>query len=260
MTGLRPIRRRLAWSALSLALLLVAVPGCSKSSPAKPTVKVLLIGDSIMKQGGAFVGDELRSMPGVDNVEVRNEGRNGTGPLTPHLFDWYAATKRYLAEQHPDIVVVLFVGNYTSTDLYRDRNGVLVEPYGSDFFRAWEYETRRIVQLAAGSGADVYLVDPPPMITAEGQRRVSLFRAINRQIAQDYTNTVIINGTKVLSDSSGNFALSLPNSDGQMVQVRTFDTVHLTEAGARILATEIARQIAPSVLVAQRRAQQRTAG
>jgi len=245
--------------ALVCTVLVCTVPACSRSKAQPPKVTVLLVGDSIMRQGGAFVGDELSSM-GLHNVDVHNEGVNGSGVLTPHIFDWHAATKRYLAKYHPDIVVALFVGNYTSSDLYVDKNGVPVQPCSDDFFRAWEYETRRLVQMADAAGADVYLVDPPPMATAEGQRRVARFREINRSIAQDYTNTVIINGTKVLSDASGNYAMSLPNEHGQLEQVRTFDTLHLTEAGARILAAEIARQIAPSVLVARHRADQRTAG
>lgn len=215
-------------------------------------VRVLLIGDSIMNQAGAFVEETLEDDDDIGDVEVRNEGRNGTGLLTPGVFDWQARAKRYVAEFQPDVVVVLFVGNYTSDELWVNEGGVPVEGYTDEWFDEWEGQARELQEILVSTGADIYWVNPPPMLADEGERRVTNFRLIHRRIAEDWTNTVLIDGTDVLSDDDGNYAFELPDENGVFEQMRTIDSVHLTTAGARVLADEISRQVNTSVLVAQR--------
>lgn len=227
-----------------------AVTG-SGSEPGEPPVKVLLVGDSIMNQAGVYLEASLEARDGIDDVEVVNEGRNGTGLLTPTIYDWQQAIPDLLDEVQPDVVVVLFVGNYTSTDLWVNDAGLEVDGYTDQFFEAWEKEARDLHRELAASGADVYWVNPPPMIGEEGERRVTEFRQINRRLAEDFTGVVLIDGTDALSDDDGGYAFELPDEDGVPQQVRTIDSVHLTPAGARRLADEIARQVTTSVRVAQ---------
>jgi hypothetical protein len=215
-------------------------------------VRVLLIGDSIMNQAGVYVEEMLEEDDGVHDVDVRNEGRNGTGLLTPDVFDWQAAARHYVAEFRPDVVVVLFVGNYTSKNLWVNDGGVPVVGYTDEWFDEWEGQARELQETLVSTGADIYWVNPPPMLAEEGERRVTHFREIHRRIAEDWTDTVLIDGTDVLSDDKGNYAFELPDENGVFEQMRTIDSVHLTSAGAQVLAREIARQVTPSVLVAQR--------
>jgi hypothetical protein len=215
-------------------------------------VRVLLIGDSIMNQAGAFVEEELEGHEDIGDVVVTNKGRNGTGLLTPDVFDWQAGAARYISDVDPDIVVVLFVGNYTSENLWVNEGGAEIEGYTDEWFDEWEREARDLQATLVSAGADIYWVNPPPMMAEEGERRVTYFRQIHRGIAEDWTDTVLIDGTSVLSDESGNYAFELPDENGIFEQMRSIDSVHLTTAGAEVLAREIARQVVPSVLVAQR--------
>src|SRR5829696_3954851 len=166
-------------------------------------VRVLLLGDSIMNQAGGFVEASREQDGEVGDVETRNEGRNGTGLLTPDVFDWQSAAARYVDEFRPDVIVVLFVGNYTSDDLWVNEGGVPVEGYTDEWFDAWEGQARRLQETMVASGADIYWVNPPPMLADEGERRVTYFRQIHRRIAEDWTDTVLIDGTDVLSDDDG---------------------------------------------------------
>ena len=70
---------------------------------------VLLVGDSIMKSTGPALADQLG-----DRYRVHNEGVNGSGVLTPDVFDWPAQLPASLNQFDPDVVVMLFIGNYTS--------------------------------------------------------------------------------------------------------------------------------------------------
>jgi hypothetical protein len=237
---------------LSVAAIAVLLTRDESQAEALPPVRVLLIGDSIMNQSGRKLEAALEARPGVGDVEVRNEGANGTGLLTPQVLDWQEAVGPMVDEFDPDIVVVLFVGNYSSDDLWVNEGGTPVEPYTDLFFDEWEIQARQLHRTIAESGADVYWVNPPPMIEEEGARRVSYFRQINRRIAEDWTGVVLIDGTEILSNDDGEYAFELEGDDGVVEQVRSLDSVHLTEVGAQLLADEIARQTAPSVLIAQR--------
>jgi hypothetical protein len=256
-------RRRGWYLSIGTVALVVAIFGAvalgfgltrDDSEAQEPPVRVLLVGDSIMNQAGAFLEEAIEADGDVGEVEIRNEGRNGTGLLTPGVYDWQANAPQMIEEYQPDVVVVLFVGNYTSEDLWVSEGGVPVEGYTDPWFAEWETEARALQATLISSGADIYWVNPPPMMEEEGLRRVTQFRLIHRRIAEDFTDTVLIDGTDVLSDDEGNYAFELPGEDGVIEQVRSLDSVHLTPAGARLLADEIARQIVPSVLVAQRSA------
>jgi hypothetical protein len=256
-----PERRRARWVVALVALLVVLVSAAgvgttlwlrADADTSTHPVRVLLIGDSIMNQAGVYLEESLEARDGVVDVEVVNEGRNGTGLLTPGIYDWQPAAARLVEEVNPDIVVVLFVGNYTSTDLWVNDAGLEVEGYTDQFFQAWEGQARDLQATLVASGADVYWVNPPPMLNEEGVRRVEQFRLIHRRIAEDWTGTVLIDGTDALSTGDGDYAFELPDDEGIPQQVRTLDSVHLTRAGSQLLADEIARQVAPSALVAQR--------
>lgn len=254
--------RRRAFTLVALVVVLVVTVSAAgvaaamllrtETDVATEPVRVLLIGDSIMNQAGVYLEETLEARDDIDDVEVFNEGVNGSGLLTPAAYDWQQQAADLVDEIDPDVVVVLFVGNYTSTDLWVNDAGLEVEGYTDQFFLAWEEEARDLQRTIVDSGADVYWVNPPPMLNEEGERRVVEFRQIHRRIAEDWTGTVLIDGTDVLSNGEGGYAFELPDDDGVPQQVRTLDSVHLTNAGSRLLAGEITRQVAPSVLITQR--------
>ncbi len=258
--GARPSRSRtrlLAIGGLALGLGAVLATSAvlvatliSEADPGDEPVQVLLIGDSIMNQSGLFLEGALADRTGGIPIEVHNKGVNGSGLLTPQLYDWQAEAGRLVEEIQPDVVVVLFVGNYTATELYVNEAGLEVVGYTDQFFESWEREARELQQTIAVSGADIYWVNPPPMLKEEGEQRVVEFRMIHRRIAEDWTGTVLIDGTEALSTGEGGYAWELPDETGRLEQVRTIDSVHLTRHGAQLLAAEMARQIAPSAVVA----------
>jgi hypothetical protein len=256
-------RRRGWFITLGTVALVVAIFGAAglaffatrqDSEAEEPPLRVLLVGDSIMNQAGLYLEEALGEDPGLGEVEILNEGRNGTGLLTPDVFDWQRQAVDLVEEYQPDVVVVLFVGNYTSEDLWVTEGGTPVDGYTQLWFDEWEKQARELQATLISSGADIYWVNPPPMIEEEGLRRVTQFRLIHRRIAEDFTDTVLIDGTDVLSDDDGEYAFELPDENGVLEQVRSLDSVHLTQAGSQLLAQEIARQITPSLLIAQRTA------
>ena len=75
-----------------------------------PVRDVLLVGDSIMRSTGPALAHQLG-----DRCRVHNEGVNGSGLLTPGVFPWPRHLAASLNRFDPDLVVMLFIGNYTAT-------------------------------------------------------------------------------------------------------------------------------------------------
>src|SRR6187401_1059096 len=96
------MRRRGLLLILFVFVASAVVTACGDDGPER----VLLVGDSVMNQTGAALTNILR------DDDVRNEGVNGSGLLTPDYLDWPAQLRRLLDRFDPDVVVFLFVGNF----------------------------------------------------------------------------------------------------------------------------------------------------
>jgi uncharacterized protein len=237
-----PLVRRLA---ILLAVAVVALlPSCGLFDP---HADVLLVGDSIMRQGGEYVERQLEADPQVGGVSVRNAGKNGSGLLTPDVYDWHSEADDLIDRYEPEVVVVLFIGNYTSEDFYVDAQGNEITDYTPEFFDAWGTEADRLMEVLTQDGAVVYLVQPPPMASEEGQRRADALRTVYQGVAERWPGTGIVDGGS-LAGPDGGFTWELPDGEGQLQPVRGDDSVHLTAFGAERLAADIASTITPALL------------
>ncbi|HYF46275.1 MAG TPA: hypothetical protein VD926_08710, partial [Acidimicrobiales bacterium] len=123
--------------------------------------RVLLVGDSLLRQTGPALADRLG--PGY---AVRNIAVNGSGLLTPRFHDWPARVADELGAITPDLVVVEFVGNYTGDPdgLWRSADGRVVATIEDPAFsREWGRRTDALMRSVEPTGAAVVLVLPPPM-------------------------------------------------------------------------------------------------
>ncbi len=212
-------------------------------------VDILLIGDSIMNQTAAQVKPQLRAQKGLDDVSTFAKGVNGTGLLTPKLFDWQEEGRALVNQYRPAITVVLFVGNYTETDLFIGADGTEVpDDYSKKFYDEWGRQAEILTRTLQSANTIVYWVLPPPFIGDEGKRREGLLRDTYVQLAQRIPGVGLIDGRQALADAKGDFTWNLPGADGKPVQVRAADSVHLTEAGGERMAREIAFAIGPRLL------------
>ena len=214
---------------------------------------VLLIGDSIMNQSGTFVKAHLRTQRGLEDSSTHVSAVNGSGLMTPALYDWQTEA-RSLAEKHsPLITVVLFVGNYTDTDLFIGADGAEIpNDYSQVFFDEWGRQAERLTKTLQATGTQVSWVLPLPIFSDEGLRRETLMRQTYLDLAQRMPGVGLIDGRQALGDATGAFVWQLPGPDGQLVTVRAGDSLHLTEAGGDRMARQIALGIGPQLLEIKR--------
>lgn len=199
-----------------------------------PGREVLLVGDSILRQTGPSLDAEL-GWP----QEVRNEAVNGSGLITPSVFDWEAELPAML-EGDPDVVVVLFIGNYTDTDLPTTADGAPIEFGSPEFFEAWGTASERLATTLLDAGVEVRWVLPPPVLDPALDPVVQGIRAEYLAVAERHPEIVLVDSFEVLATEDGDFLAQVPGDDGQVVPLRAGDGVHLDQAGADRLAQQIA--------------------
>jgi len=221
----------------SVGILLLTITACTPDEPG-PT-RVLLVGDSVMNQ----TGQQLRRLTGT-GMDIRNEAVNGSGLLTPWLYDWQQRLPAVLDGYQPDIVVFLFVGNYTfgSDRRYETADGERVEQRGSDaFFAAWQRQARTLTERAAET-AEVVWVLPPPMQRQRDQAVVDGLREGYQEIADEVEDTSATDAYEVLAED-GAYDAWTRGPGGDRVRLRLPDGVHLARTGARRLAVHLEQEI-----------------
>lgn len=195
---------------------------------------VLLAGDSILRQTGPALDDSFGWQ-----YEIHNKAVNNSGLLTPGYVDWVDRLDRLVQEEHPDKVVLLFIGNYTDTDYWTDSDGNPVMKNTPEFFQAWGEQADELMQVLDGSGAEVYWVLPPPEYTEVNQITTEGLRREYEALADRWPGTHLIDANDALAGPDGEYLPSITNRHGEVVPLRVPDTVHLTEVGQRRLARTI---------------------
>src|SRR5262249_13340211 len=159
---------------IALAVGAAALPGCGWFDK---TQDVLLIGDSIMNQSGDFVAAQLRKEQQLDDVKVEKDAVNGSGLMTPHVYDWDSQIDELVNAPPPKVVVLLFTGNSSDTDLFVGSDGTPIpNDYGTAFFDEWGRQAETITRSLQQKGIVVDWVLPPPLYGDEGKRREDAMR------------------------------------------------------------------------------------
>jgi hypothetical protein len=194
--------------------------------------RVMLIGDSIMEQPSCTIAAGLSNV----GVETWRHAVSGSGLLNGSV-DWVAATKRLLRAEHPDVVVAIFVGNYSQPYVH-DAHGATIEPDTPAFFKAWQARAEKVSKLVRASGARMYWVSPPPIALPplnHAQRLYDGYRTIERDHFLD--------AGRVLAGANGKEVLKLETCGAKKTVRTVIDGTHLTDDGARIYGQQIAHDL-----------------
>jgi hypothetical protein len=251
MTRRRPLT--LLVVALAALTVMLALPGCSLFSQ---KTEVLFIGDSIMNQTGPFVTGQLSAQPGVGPVDTKVLAKNGTGLLTPELYDWVGKAPGLIDSYDPKIVVVNFVGNYTGAKdgeppLWTTADGREVTAYTPDFFTEWGAQADKLTTELQAKGAKVFWVLPIPLPGDDGKQREDALRSTYEELAQRRPDVGLIDGRVALGGPDGEWVWSRPNIDNTDATVRLGDALHVTQDGGALLARQMAEAVAPALLDAR---------
>jgi hypothetical protein len=203
-------------------------------TPADP-LRVLVIGDSV----GLDLGQPLvNSLSGYGNVTPYLDGRIDTGLTRPDYFNWPAELQIDLANQRPQLVVVMIGAN--------DPQGI-VTPDGSIHFdqpgwdEAYSARVAAIIAEANAAGAHVLWVGMPPM---QDPGLDAALKHLNGLVQAQVADTkdggaVYLSSVPYLGDQHHLYAAYLPDASGAVTNVRTPDGIHLTPTGGARLAAAV---------------------
>jgi len=212
-------------------------------SPAAP-LRVLVVGDSI----GLDLGQPLVSdLASTSVITPTLDGREDTGLSRPDYFDWPAELRVDLANDHPQLVVVMIGANDPQSLVGGDTS----IPYGAPGWNAgYGRRVGAFIDDAASAGARVLWVGMPPMAAPQLNGEMQTINSVvQMQIdGRPHVATYLPSST-VLADGQGNFTAYLPNASGVEVNIRTVDGVHLSPGGGELLAQAVIASIRSSLHV-----------
>jgi hypothetical protein len=196
-------------------------------------------------------GDSLSEVPGdrlIDQAVATDavglvgpvDTHISTGLARPEVFNWPLYLKSVLTTDMPDSVVLTFGANDDQT-LTGDNGG---EAFGTPGWVA-EY-SRRVGGLydeitSLPSHPRLFMVGIPPVQnTARFEDHYKVINGIFQAQAQLRPGRVFyVDTVPVLGSAGGGYAEYLPQLDGTVVQVRTDDGIHVTDAGGDRVAARI---------------------
>jgi hypothetical protein len=233
-------RVRVAWLAVVIAVAGVTAgcgfgprpPDVTEPGPDGPSVRIMLVGDSLLAQAEPAIASAFAAH-GMHAV-LLDHATGGWGLLTrldrnPAPSEPADLVGQWIAQEHPDVVVAEFSGNY-----WPGQDGP--DDYLSIAWVArWHAEAERFTRNVLATGTRLDWVIPPPRSSVEtawyGVRDLSVFEAVA------HPGVGLVDWWTPATTLDGHWAMYLDDGDGHgAVRMRIDDGLHFTPAGQTRLA------------------------
>ena len=205
--------------------------------PLRPTaatpLRVLEIGDSL----GIDLGDQLLSQLDATGVaDTTVAARGDTGLSNVAYYDWPGHLATLLAAYRPEVVVVFLGAN---DDQGLSVGGTAAAPGTSAWVAGYAARVDGVVREVTGAGARVVWVGMPPMANPDLNAAMEVEDAIYGRGCEGFPGALYLSSASVLGNGSGLYVAGGVDAGGRPVVLRTADGVHLTPAGAAVLARAV---------------------
>jgi hypothetical protein len=194
-------------------------------------LRMFIGGDSMVGQFGPMLENTAEAGGLVEVTEVLYEFSSGI--TRPDFLDWPVRLREVREVQDPDVIVLFFGGNDAQAIQI---DGVWHE-FGSDLWLS-EYRTRvgdLMAELDA-DGRDVYWMGMPIVRSDDFRQKVEILNEIYRSEAERFDSVTFVDSWSVFTGTDGGFSEYLPDAEGDLVDMRLNDGIHLTTAGGVRLA------------------------
>jgi len=213
-------------------------PAPRRVATVEAPVRIWMGGDSLLGNVAAGLGRMVDDDP---RVVLDADFRVGTGLARPDVLDWPAHLAEQLAAQRPEVVYLLFGGN-DDQDMTTPEGSRAV--LGTPAWRA-EY-ARRVglaMDVAAADGRSVVWIGLP----AHEPERLRAAGAVMAEVAREQAAlrpAVTYVDTGAILTPGGTYTETVAGADGAAVDAREADGVHLTHAGADLIAPALLAPVA----------------
>jgi hypothetical protein len=208
-------------------------PPIPQPTKADPLV-ILDIGDSIGVDLGFGLGDVFANDP---YVRVLQKGHIDTGLARPDAYNWPAVLEADLRQYHPGVVVMMIGANDDQALSVPGGSSVAVGT--AEWNRAYHDRIDLVMAEATAAGAHVLWVGLPPVqdsaVTPTFAMKVN---QMSQQLAASTSGATYYSSWSLLSGPGGKF-VQYKKIDGDILQIRYSDGVHLAPSGWDLLASAL---------------------
>lgn len=200
-------------------------------------VRIHTLGDST-----AFsIGWGVAGAAGASGLATATvDARTSTGLTRNDYFDWPAHLLT-LVLAPPEVAVISFGAN-DSQPLVRP-DGSVVEFGAPGWTEEYERRIDGVLALLTGLGTRVYWVGQPVARDPAYTARMEVLDAAYRAVVARYPGATYVDATHWLTDDAGAYTETLPGPDGQPVELRNADGIHLSTAGGDYLGAVVLNRI-----------------
>ena len=203
-------------------------------------LKLYIGGDSMVEIQFGMALEDLADDTGMIEVQAIDFDR-GSGLSRPDFVDWPARLAGVSADLAPDVMVVYFGGN-DAQPLKVD--GTVYEPEDPEWQAEYRSRVAALMDQLSDAGHHVYWMGLPIPSSQKMQTRFGILNTIYEEEAVTRDAITFVPMWDVFADDNGNYAEYLANQNGDVVDMRLNDGIHLTTAGAyRAARPTIARII-----------------
>jgi len=209
-------------------------------------LRVYVGGDSVVRDVGESF---LRLAADDERLRTALHYEIATGLARPDHFDWRATLIGDAKVLKPEIALLMFGGNDAQGIVGPD--GQVHPEVDSDGWRA-EYGRRvgAVMDSMAAKDRLVLWVGQPPMRSPGFARRMQVINAVVKAEAATRPWVTYVDTTAVLGDPDGSYTDRQPGTDADL---RQDDGIHLSRAGADLLARHLLELVQDEIVAASTR-------
>lgn len=204
--------------------------------------RILVAGDSLSISLGEQLEQAFSGTPGID---FTRDGTRSSGLTRPELVNWPEHLKELVERLSPDMVIIMIGANDAMPLQTPDGNHIYFD--SPDWPEAYATKARQLVTLCrkANPRAKVYWVGVPPMGELPLATEVKQINAALHSMCRSTTGCNFIDTTRAFADANGHYSRHAKDAaSGETLTIRTADGVHMTDAGAKLLAGAVLRTFA----------------
>lgn len=210
--------------------------GADRPVTAEDPLTVYIGGDSMVGQFGPALEDVLFKSGVVEVTEVKYEFESGL--TRPDFVDWPARLEGVSFVQDPDVMVLFFGGN-DAQPLKLDN--VVYEPDAPEWQAEYRSRVAGLMDDLVEAGHIVYWMGMPIPEEANFEAKMEILNEIYLSEADAHGDQIrFFRSWELFAGPNGRYSEFLPDDDGDVVDMRLNDGIHLTTAGAYRMARALA--------------------
>ena len=203
-------------------------PEGARAITAETPLRVYTAGDSQSQFLGSWLNSDSR-------LDVTVDALHSTGLARSDVYDWPSRFSDVLAEQDPELVVLVMGANDTQALFAADGTAV-VSYLGSGWHQEWSRRLNSVLDQFAAPHRHLVWVGQPPTLPDHFRQGYAVLNRLAAEVIAARSDSSFLDIWELFGGDGPYQADVVPPGGGTPVTARQSDGVHLSFAGARWVA------------------------